>query len=125
MAIAVVGTAQGGAGRPGQWGTGTTGPPAGEWGVGVRLAVQSLRRPASRSVMSIRVRAMYHYGWARTLGGAKKSQIACTVQILEAGRRGVATVSRTKRSGLQPGGGDAAPVASPPGPGPTGTGPTR
>jgi hypothetical protein len=36
MAIAVVGGPHGGAGRPGQWGAGTTGPPAGEWGAGVK-----------------------------------------------------------------------------------------
>jgi hypothetical protein len=36
MAITVVGTAQGGAGRPGQSGAGTPGPPAGEWRAGVK-----------------------------------------------------------------------------------------
>lgn len=37
--------------------------------------------------MSIRVRVMYHYGWATTRRGAKKSQTSCTAQILEAAWR--------------------------------------
>ncbi len=48
------------------------------------LAVHCLSGSALRSVTSIPMRVMYHYGWARTLRGAKKSQISCTVRILEA-----------------------------------------
>jgi hypothetical protein len=75
--------------------------------------------------MSIRVRVMYHYGWARTLRGAKKSQIACTVQILEAGRLLGNGQPARKVAGGNPVEGMPLPLHHHRDRGPPGTGPTR
>jgi hypothetical protein len=56
--------------------------------VGNHLAGGPIPTPSGLEVRHVDSCAvMYHYGWARTLRGAEKPEISCTVQILEAGRR--------------------------------------